>query len=760
MATFHVLQEGPVNALALNRDNTQVAIGGRNVFKVYTIEEDKFREVCNLRASKHLNLSFSCNDVSWSWTDDHYLATAATNGHVCVWNLTKMGKAMQEQDYQEHKRTVNKVNFHASEPNRLISGSQDGTMRYFDIRVKNAVAIFYSNTESVRDVQFSPHNPYTFAAVSENGSVQLWDVRRSDKCQQQFAAHSGPIFACDWHPENTWLATASRDKTIKVWDLTSKLTLEYTIHTIASIGHVKWRPQRRFHIASCALVVDCSINIWDVRRPYIPYAAFNEHKDTPSGVAWKEDPHVFLSSGRDSTLYQHSFDYASRPAKKANPQGVSLNNRGEILYAHKTNVSTLVKAPVGIIRKTSTTQSPDLFHLASSLMHQFTLSNENKCESEIFIGLAKNYILSGRSLSEMCEHNSAVANKYGKNQISVVWKIMKTMYGEEYLQTSSNNNNREDIISHNNMGLDHSNENDQRSRGGDTPAAQFSDETENEDQVDHIAIYNNGFPTYLNIRTGLPKGDFSFGENELDMELDGIMTDFQSGYRNFVTPQQDFVLPNEAFHIRHEIRNRSPPPDKFPNNFPPVMSDDQNIPFEEQPNNLLTVSCLPKMPLWDPSSIVLDALKHHAMLGDVQTAACVLIVLGDQRKCLNDLDESTQEHWLLGYIELLSRFQLWNIATQIIKLSWIPAVEQLNQQSTRFNTNCSKCSKALQRIGWLCDRCHSSQYASCSVCHQVVKGLYAWCQGCSHGGHLLHMKQWFAVNKMCPTGCRHLCEYK
>lgn len=74
---------------------------------------------------------------------DHYLATAATNGHVCVWNLTKMGKAMQEQDYQDHKRTVNKVNFHASEPNKLISGSQDGTMRYFDIRVKSAVAVFY-----------------------------------------------------------------------------------------------------------------------------------------------------------------------------------------------------------------------------------------------------------------------------------------------------------------------------------------------------------------------------------------------------------------------------------------------------------------------------------------------------------------------------------------------------------------------------------------------------------------------------------------
>lgn len=85
--------------------------------------------------------------------------------------------------------------------------------------------------------------------------------------------------------------------------MSNKPTLEYTIHTIASIGHVKWRPQRKYHIASCALVIDCSINIWDVRRPYIPFASFNEHKDIASGVAWRGDPHIFLSSGRVSTIF-------------------------------------------------------------------------------------------------------------------------------------------------------------------------------------------------------------------------------------------------------------------------------------------------------------------------------------------------------------------------------------------------------------------------------------------------------------------------
>lgn len=74
-----------------------------------------------------------------------------------------------------------------------------------------------SNAESVRDVQFNPHQYFSFAAVSENGTVQIWDLRRNDRYVKQFTAHSGPVFACDWHPEvKCWLATAGRDRTVKV----------------------------------------------------------------------------------------------------------------------------------------------------------------------------------------------------------------------------------------------------------------------------------------------------------------------------------------------------------------------------------------------------------------------------------------------------------------------------------------------------------------------------------------------------------------
>merc|ERR1719209_2833583 len=96
-------------------------------------------------------------------------------------------------------------------------------MKLFDLRTDEGQLTFPSNTESVRDVQFNPHAYWQFSAVSENGKVQLWDIRRADRCEKQWPAHNNHVFACDWHPEvRNLLATAGRYKAIKVWDSVCK----------------------------------------------------------------------------------------------------------------------------------------------------------------------------------------------------------------------------------------------------------------------------------------------------------------------------------------------------------------------------------------------------------------------------------------------------------------------------------------------------------------------------------------------------------
>lgn len=65
-------------------------------------------------------------------------------------------------------------------------------MKLFDLRQKNeAVSTFLSQSESVRDVQFSRFRDNIFSSVQENGNVQIWNLRKPDHYEKQFTAHSG-----------------------------------------------------------------------------------------------------------------------------------------------------------------------------------------------------------------------------------------------------------------------------------------------------------------------------------------------------------------------------------------------------------------------------------------------------------------------------------------------------------------------------------------------------------------------------------------
>lgn len=47
--------------------------------------------------------------------------------------------------------------------------------------------------------------------------LKLWDTRMPNSPLNYYMGHNGPTFAIDWHPEEkTWVASAGRDKMVKV----------------------------------------------------------------------------------------------------------------------------------------------------------------------------------------------------------------------------------------------------------------------------------------------------------------------------------------------------------------------------------------------------------------------------------------------------------------------------------------------------------------------------------------------------------------
>ncbi|XP_068157642.1 GATOR2 complex protein WDR24 [Drosophila tropicalis] len=751
--SLRICLEGHANALALNKDNTQIAVAGRSLLKVYSIDNYGFTESCNMRGGKNQNLSYSSNDVSWSTLDSNLLATAATNGVVSVWDLSKFGRQKQLLVYNEHERTAHTVTFHSSEPNILISGSQDGTIKCFDIRSDKSVNTYFSNSESVRDVKFSPHTQNIFSAVSENGTVQLWDMRKWDKCMVQFTAHSGPIYTCDWHPTRNWLATGSRDKQIKVWNMDGRPGLEYTIHTIAVVGRVKWRPERTYHIASCALVVDYSIHVWDIRRPFIPFASFNDHTNVTTGIAWQGDSHCLLSTSKDSTIYKHAFKDATRPALKANAQGASLGRHGDISfaqkikeYAVKTSGLTNTKTTSFKSRSKTPVAGSMQFHLDHSKMYKFRLKDiephsQALSEHESFIGCAQDLLISGKKLADLCDHNADVCRRYGKHNATTLWNFIKLFYGTNHFEppfehrASFSTNSRRATQVQSDWTMPQRGEMGQDLNGNNQEAPHeigADSSVDNDDEHEHP-----------------PTSSVILSETQI---LSEITFDNFELLRNgfiYVGPTSDVTKALAFPALHHDVQAARAQVDLKANEH--EKSPPPHVP------TVLKVPHVP-IPMWEPHKFVADALMLQNDVGDVQTALTVIIALGEARKLL-PLEEALVEHWFHAYVDQLHRYELWNEAGEVINRSWLRSVRQLNQQSTTMHTNCGKCSRPLAgHVGWLCDKCKSMQSAKCCVCGLIVRGIYAWCQGCSHGGHIEHLQKYFAQHSKCPT-CGHLCAY-
>ncbi|XP_051878317.1 GATOR complex protein WDR24 isoform X1 [Pristis pectinata] len=759
--------DAPANAISVCRDAAQVVVAGRNIFKIYSLEEEQFVEKANLRVGRKLSLNFSCADVVWHQMDDNLLATAATNGAVVTWNLGKPSRNKQDQLFNEHKRTVNKVCFHPNEVHMLLSGSQDGYMKCFDLRKRESVSTFSGQSESVRDVQFSVRDYFTFAASFENGNVQLWDIRRPDRYERMFTAHNGPVFCCDWHPDDKgWLATGGRDKMVKVWDMTTNRAKEiYCVQTIASVARVKWRPEVKYHLATCSMMVDHNIYVWDIRRPYIPFAMFEEHKDVTTGIMWRHihDPYYLLSGSKDSTLYQHMFKDASRPVDRANPEGLCYGLFGDLAFAGKDSMFTSDSN-----RKTygGDRRYPIFFFKKPDLSEQFAnvSSALNVFETELgsnsmdwFVNMAQQYLLTGRSLAELCDHNAKIAKELYRYQVAQTWTMLRIVYSNPGAISSVNLN--QSIGKSGGLPLINSFKEISAPLGNETRLERGK--AENRQEVNHIDSSNPLITA--NEENEETEGsdvpaDYLFGDVEGD-EDDLYMVD----HENAPAEEHEYILPQEAFQLRHEIIDNPSAPDHLQDKMesPHVSGNEAETvclsPIESF--SLMSIS----QPLYDAylpadyfNALVKDMLHYYAEQGDVQMAVSVLIVLGDRIR--KEIDEQTQEHWYTSYIDLLQRFKLWNISNEVIKLSTCSSINCFNQASTTLHINCSNCKRPMSSRGWICDRCH--QCASmCAVCHQVVRGLFVWCQGCSHGGHLQHIMNWLRTSSHCPAGCGHLCEY-
>lgn len=111
---------------------------------------------------------------------ENLLAGGKASGDLYVYNVQSESPLVSAVNFF-HKGSINRINWHPSYSNVLMTASNDGTLQLLDTRTAEIQKTVCPNSRSVRDFEFSPFDHFSLAACFDDGTLQTFDLRKLEE---------------------------------------------------------------------------------------------------------------------------------------------------------------------------------------------------------------------------------------------------------------------------------------------------------------------------------------------------------------------------------------------------------------------------------------------------------------------------------------------------------------------------------------------------------------------------------------------------
>lgn len=202
-------------------------------------------------------------DITYVGEENSHLAVATNSNDIKLYQNSTMSCQL----LKGHTDLVLALNANKVDPNLMFSSSKDNSIRLWklDVGIMSCICVGKQHTGSVGSIAFSQLGTKFAVSVAQDGCLKFWNVTLNKaesnlSCSYTEIAHQKDINCVTVAPNDKIIATASQDKTAKLWSESLSLFGVLRGHK-RGIWSVRFSPVDQVVATSSA---DCTIKLWSV----------------------------------------------------------------------------------------------------------------------------------------------------------------------------------------------------------------------------------------------------------------------------------------------------------------------------------------------------------------------------------------------------------------------------------------------------------------------------------------------------------------